>query len=120
MRNNLIAVGLIVSALSGCLSTSQVRKGGDQARFTSRYPALQIASCITEKWENGTAFTGSQRVDLRPTVGGFTVVLGKQTFAANQTFMVADVMSAPDGSDTVFYESTIFTGAFKDMVSSCQ
>jgi hypothetical protein len=97
----IIAVGMIVMALSGCTTSPQeMRTEGPLNSFTTSKTEHQVAECILYAWQNESLAGAHYNVSLQPRPGG-----GKTVVSANNREM-ADVIGSKKTTKVQFYSSS--------------
>lgn len=94
-HSRLIAATLAAGALAACTTTADLRKQPPISTHTSNRSAVQVATCITERWERGW-FGSAMPVEMRQAPDGFTVLIRHPTLG--QVDYLADVTATGSGS----------------------
>lgn len=90
--------------IAACSTSAELRAEPPVATYTSARPAIDVATCITDKWER-TWMGTTMPVELRPASGGYTVLIRHPTFG--HVWYLVDVAAQPGGSAVSYHKVTV-------------
>jgi hypothetical protein len=105
----------VTALLLGCSTPGQMRQHVPDLELKSNRPAKDVAVCIADKWENGSAlsfFGGTYPISMRMTNDGYIVSI------TTYPTLFVDVNDAPNGSLIKFFRDSVSPG-FESDVKKC-
>lgn len=116
MTRALVLVAAI--AVSGCVTTEDLRAKTALVDVSSTKPARTVAACITQKWEKSGVFGTPMDVNNTVLEDGYSI----SVMQGHVVQMLADVRDSGTGSTVKFYKPgfVLATGKFESAIGDCR
>jgi len=117
-RTTRASILIAAIAMSGCVTTEDLRSHAALIDVTSTKPARAVAACITAKWEKSGVFGAPMDVSNTVLEDGYSISV-KQGHVVQ---MLADVRDSGTGSTVKFYKPgfVMATGKFEAAIGDCK
>ena len=112
----------IAMSLAGCATPADRRKEPPNFVAASKKTAKEVASCITEKWENVTSFGSGMPINTNLKLNGYSIMITSTALAGNtSTSALVDVIENQLESTTKYYRmGGPGFGDYDQAVKDCQ
>lgn len=112
----------IAMGLAGCATPADRRKQPPNIETSSKKSAKEVASCITEKWENVTSFGSGKPINTNIKLNGYSIMITETAPAGNtNTWALVDVIENQLESTTKYYRmGGPGFGDYDQAVKDCQ
>lgn len=113
---------VVAMSLVGCATPADRRKQPPNIETSSKKSAKEVASCITEKWENVTSFGSGKPINTNIKLNGYSIMITETAAAGNtNTWALVDVLENQSESTTKYYRDRgPGFGDYDKAVTDCQ